>query len=365
MLSVGVMTGTSVDSLDLALLNLPDLHPKAFFTAPFPSELRERLIALAIPGQNEIARMGEAHVQLGKFIGTTVLAFLDKQRIEPQEIGVIGSHGQTIRHHPNGLHPFSIQIGSGSVIAETCGIDVVTDFRSRDLAAGGQGAPLVPGYHEALLGHTTKFRVILNIGGIANATILHPHEGLQSGFDTGPGNALLDAWSQDCRRVPYDKGGTWARSGKVHQVLLANLLNDPYFARTPPKSTGKEHFNLNYLKQFLTSIAPVSPEDVQATLLEVTARTIIDAIDRTAPKSSEIVVCGGGRHNIVLLKRLQALSPQRKVFPTDKLGINGDALEASAFAYLAWLFVKRLPGNQPHTTGAVGHRVLGCFYPAR
>lgn len=365
MLFVGVMTGTSVDGLDLALLDLPnDLKPQAARTSPFPSALRERLVALTSPENDEIVRMGETHVELGNFIASTCLEFIAELGLDPGQIRAIGNHGQTIRHHPNAPFPFSVQIGSGHVIAETTGIDVVADFRGRDIAAGGQGAPLVPTYHKALFVHDTVVRVIVNIGGIANLTILHPEDSSTGGFDTGPGNALIDAWMQECRDEPYDPKGSWARSGRIREPLLNQLLSDPYYDETPPKSTGKEHFNLAYVCRHVAKLPNLPQVDVQATLVELTSQSITSAINQHAAACTEFVVCGGGRLNDYLMSRLEKLNPNRTVHKTEALGIDGDAIEAAAFAYLAWQFIERLPGNQPTVTGADGLRVLGCLYPA-
>lgn len=365
MLFVGVMTGTSVDGLDLALLDLPnDLKPQAARTTPFPPSLRERLVALTSPKDNEIVRMGETNVQLGNFIAEACLDFIAELGIHATEVRAIGNHGQTIRHHPNASFPFSVQIGNGHVIAEKTKIDVVADFRGRDIAAGGQGAPLVPTYHNALLGDDELDRVIVNIGGIANITILSQEDHSYRGFDTGPGNALLDAWIQEYRSKPYDAQGAWATSGEFHDPLLKQLLNDPYYRETPPKSTGKEHFNLPYVRGHTADFSDIAPVDVQATLVELTTRTITSAIDQHAATCTDIVVCGGGRLNDYLMHRLEALNPKRVIRTSESLGINGDAIEAAAFAYLAWQFIERLPGNQPKVTGADGLRVLGCLYPA-
>ena len=308
--------------------------------------------------------MGEAHVELGHFIASSCLKFIAEQGRSASEIRAIGSHGQTIRHHPNSDYPFSTQIGSGHVIAEKTGIDVIADFRGRDIAAGGQGAPLVPSYHHALFGNVAGCRVVVNIGGIANVTILRPEDSSYRGFDTGPGNALLDAWVQECRNKPYDVEGSWARSGQVHKPLLSQLLSDPVYEAKPPKSTGKERFNLSYLRRFTIDYPSISPRDVQATLVELTAQSITSAIDEHASTCSDVVICGGGRLNDYLMFRLKALNPNRIIQPSESLGIDGDSIEAAAFAYLAWQFVERLPGNQPNVTGADGLRVLGCLYPA-
>ena len=365
MLYVGVMTGTSVDGLDLALLDLPnDLKPRAARTVPLPPSLRKRLVSLVAPGNNEIFQMGEANVELGNFIASACLGFIAEQGLNASTIRAIGNHGQTIRHHPDARHPFSIQIGDGHVIAEKTGIDVVADFRSRDIAAGGQGAPLVPRYHDALFGDTELMRVVVNIGGIANLTVLDPHDPEHRGFDTGSGNALLDAWIQECRGEPYDVNGAWGMTGTVHEPLLQQLLCDRYYEQEPPKSTGKEHFNLSYLHGYLKDYPAIKSADVQATLVELTSQSITSAIDRYAATCRDVVICGGGRLNNYLLRRLQALNSNRVIHRSESLGIDGDAIEAAAFAYLAWQFIERLPGNQPSVTGADGFRVLGCLYPA-
>ena len=366
MLFVGVMTGTSVDGLDLALLNPnKDLRPIAAQTTPIPAALRQRLIALATPGADEITRMGEAHVQLGELIAVAVLSFLRQHGIEPNDIRAIGSHGQTIRHHPNTEHPFSIQIGDGNVIAERSGIDVIADFRGRDLAGGGQGAPLVPIYHQEVFGGERVKRAVINIGGIANVSILSPTAAPPRGFDTGPGNALLDVWIRRCRSQSFDADGAWARGGRINGAFLESLLQDPFYRMSPPKSTGKEQFNLLYVERHRQHFSSVKDVDVQTTLVELTALTIITAVEQFAPECEEIVVCGGGRRNGYLMSRISALSLSRHVAGSEALGVDGDAIEAAAFAYLAWRFVHRLPGNVPTVTGASRPLVLGCLYPAK
>ena len=363
---VGVMTGTSVDGLDLAYSTPPsDLRPIHATTVPLPEVLRAQLIALASPGSDEIALMGLAHVGLGQFIADSILTFIESIGLTPEQVEVIGSHGQTIRHAPDGPHAFTVQIGDGSVIAERTGIDVVADFRSRDVAAGGQGAPLVVGYHEALFGGTDQARVILNIGGIANISILSNEPSTQlSGFDTGPGNALLDAWVTHCGKGTYDQNGKWAQQGQINEPLLDLLLQDAYYSQQPPKSTGKEHFNLTYLNAQLANFESINPVDIQRTLVELTTRTISSAITTHANSTQEVVVCGGGRHNAFLLERLGSMLPNVNVLTSEDLNIDGDAIEAAAFGYLAWQFIERKPGNVTAVTGAKGPRVLGCLYPA-
>ncbi|MYD43669.1 MAG: anhydro-N-acetylmuramic acid kinase [Gammaproteobacteria bacterium] len=366
MLFVGAMTGTSVDGLDLALIDASgDAKPQAVYTTPLPAPLRSKLIALAQPGPNEIELAGEAHVQLGSFIATAVLDFLHSQRLEPNDIRAIGSHGQTIRHHPQAEYPYTVQIGDGNVIAERTAIDVVTDFRGRDIAAGGQGAPLVPIYHQKLFGQANKTTVVLNIGGIANITIIDEQGEVVAGFDTGPGNALMDAWIQACRGEPYDANGDWAQQGRVLEKLLQDCLANAYFAMTPPKSTGKEHFNLQFITDRLQNHLTTTEKDVQATMLELTAQSVTQAINTHAASCQTIVVCGGGRRNGVLMKRMRSLQPYRDICAADDLGVDGDAIEAAAFAYLAWQHIERIPGSTPTITGTKEPRVLGCLYPSR
>lgn len=363
---VGVMTGTSVDGLDLALID-PDisLRPTASYTAPFPNSLRTELIELASNGVNDIERLGAADVALGQFTAQTVNGFLADQSLKREEIRAIGNHGQTVRHAPNETYPFTLQIGDANVIAERTGIDVIADFRRRDIAAGGQGAPLVPDYHQRLFGKPDVARTILNIGGIANVSLLSTAtDALTRGFDTGPGNALVDAWAKYCDVGPYDVNGDWARLGQLHKNLLGSLLRDPYYAKQPPKSTGKEHFNLEYIKSYLTEFADIEPANMQATLTELTAGTIVTAVKQHAPDCAEVIVCGGGRKNLFLMERLKALINPVRVWTSEDLDIDGDAIEAAAFGYLAWCFVNRRPGNVPTVTGATGPRVLGCLFPA-
>ena len=362
---VGVITGTSVDGLDLAILDLPDdLAPVAFKTVPLPVQLQTDLRALAKSSTDEIFRLGQASVELGKFTAEAILNLLQIEGIQTSQVAAIGSHGQTVRHHPDLKHPFSLQICDASVVAEMTGIDTISDFRSRDIAAGGQGAPLVPIYHQALWGQSAESRVIVNLGGIANITILTNESNDQIvGFDTGPANALLDAWILKCRDVAYDDGGNWAKSGQVNLELLNRLLDDSYYKRVPPKSTGKEHFNLAYLLEYLKD-GEYRPEDVQATLVDLTAISVSLAIKDHAQDCKERVICGGGRLNVHLMNRLRHLSEPCRVVTSDSLGIDGDAIEAATFAYLAWLFVERKPANIPSVTGSVGPRILGSLYPA-
>lgn len=357
---IGTITGTSMDGLDLALLDVQQdsIRVLAAHTQPLPLALREMLVALAHSQlDNEIDALGQADTQLGEFVGTCVLDFLRQQSTAAQDIIAIGSHGQTVRHRPDGQFPFTLQIGDPNRIAERTGITTVADFRRRDMAAGGQGAPLVPPFHQALFGSSTQSRTIVNIGGISNITVLTPNQPPR-GHDTGPGNALLDAWCAQHKGEPYDAHGQWASSGTVHGDLLQRLLTDPYLSLQPPKSTGKEHYNLAWLKQQLPGM-DLPAEDVQATLVAFTAQSIA----RDIPVDTESVfVCGGGRMNGALMRELATLLTI-PVAPTEALSVDGDAIEAAAFAWLAYRRVNGLPGNASTVTGASGERVLGAIYP--
>lgn len=366
---VGVMTGTSVDGLDIALVDIgATVDIVAAETVPLPESLAGALRSLASPGDNEVVRQGTADALLGDAVGTSVLACLKRWQVQPGDIRAIGSHGQTIRHHPQATPAFTVQIGDPNRIAEITGIDTVADFRRRDTAAGGEGAPLAPLFHEALFRDPERNRVVLNIGGIANATILpavrRPPAAGETllGFDTGPGNALLDAWMRHCTGAPFDTNGEFAASGKVDQRLLAQLQKDAFPARPPPKSTGKETYHLGFVDAARRGLK-LAAEDVQATLAEFTAWSVGDAVAHWGGSAEEAIVCGGGRRNAYLMRRLAAHLPSCTLQMTDDLGVDGDALEAAAFAWFAYRTVNREPSNAPSVTGARGARVLGGIYP--
>ena len=364
-LYVGAISGTSVDGLDLALVAVDNrtisLHRSD--TVALPQALREQLLALGQPYGDNLDTLGTTDRALGEFIGVAVLDFLDRCDTRPATVTAIGSHGQTVRHRPGGQHPFTLQIGDPNQIAELTGITCVADFRRRDMAAGGEGAPLVPPFHAALFRQKGVERVVLNIGGIANVSLLPADAALPvTGFDTGPGNALLDSWTAEHRQQPFDADGAWAASGTHESKLLDALLRDPYLTAAPPKSTGREHYNLEWLRQH-AELANVAQADVQATLLEFTCRTIADAISRWAPGCEQVLVCGGGSHNGALMRRLAGLLTV-PVVTTDAHGMDGDAIEAAAFAWLAAQTLGNAAGNEPAVTGARGARVLGGIYPA-
>jgi anhydro-N-acetylmuramic acid kinase len=364
-LYLGLISGTSADSIDSVLVSFSRGVPQllASHAHPWPTALRERMLALA---QGETAldldTFGRLDVEIGHGFADAALQLLEHSDTPATAVRAIGSHGQTLRHRPTGTYPFTLQLGDPSVIAERCGIDVVADFRRADIAAGGQGAPLLPALHAMLLARPGHARVVLNLGGIANITVLGA-DGHVLGFDTGPANGLLDAWCLRQRNEPFDRDGAYAASGRPDAGLLDALLADPYFALPPPKSTGREHFHLDWLATRAPSTA-LDPADVQATLLELTARSVAMAIAQHAPDAEEVLACGGGVHNGALMRRLGELLAPRVLLSTSRYGIDPDFLEATAFAWLARQRLLGLPGNLPAVTGARGPRVLGAIYSA-
>ncbi len=364
-LYLGLISGTSVDSIDATLIRFDDGRPEmqASLSYPWPNPIRQQILALA---QGEAAfdldAFGRLDVEIAHRFADAALKVLEQSRTPAHTVRAIGSHGQTVRHRPTGKHPFTLQLGDPSVIAERCRIDVVADFRRADLAAGGQGAPLLPALHAMLLGQQGYGRVILNLGGIANITVLTPDGGI-SGFDTGPANGLLDAWCLRHHGKPFDQNGDFAATGKINSRLLDALLSDEYFALPPPKSTGREYFHLHWLSSH-PMLDQLKPADVQATLLELTARSVCDAITQHAPETRDVLVCGGGVHNSILMQRLRELLVPRMLCSTADYGIDPDFLEATAFAWLARQRLLGLPGNLPAVTGARGPRVLGAIYLA-
>jgi anhydro-N-acetylmuramic acid kinase len=365
---LGAISGTSVDGLDLALLSVSrTLTITAAATVPLPDALRATLLQLGRTGNDDLDLLGESDVALGMFIAESVLGFLADNGIAAKSVTAIGSHGQTVRHRPDGSHPFTLQIGDPNQIAERTGITTVADFRRRDMAAGGQGAPLVPPFHAAVFRSETENRAVLNLGGIGNFTFLPADPGgAITGFDTGPANALMDDWTRHARQQPYDHGGEWAASGRADDVLLERLLADPYLSAPPPKSTGREYFNLAWLNAQLAQLAAdraIADADVQATLCAFTAESIARALDTWGAATERLLVCGGGRHNRVLLAAI-AERTRRPVETTDDHGVDGDSVEAAAFAWLAHQTLQGQAGNAPTVTGARGERILGAIYPS-
>lgn len=360
-LYAGLMSGTSMDGIDAVLADLGEAQPRllARHYAPFDSTLKNDLLALHQPGHNELHLAQLAGNRLARLYAAAVDALLGTANLANAEIHAIGCHGQTIRHCPE--HGYTLQIGNAALLAELTGITVVSDFRSRDIAAGGQGAPLVPAFHDMVLRHPAIHRVIVNIGGISNLTNLPPGAAT-AGFDCGPGNLLMDAWCMQHLGKPYDGQGAWAASGKVLPVLLEKMLDEPFFALPPPKSSGRDLFNMEWLRGKLQG--GESAEDVQATLLELTCNIIAQAIRQHCAGAPEIYLCGGGAHNHTLHRRLSALLHGSRVRTTDALGVDGDYLEAVAFAWLAQQALHEKPANLPAVTGARHSCVLGAIYPA-
>ncbi|OMH32195.1 anhydro-N-acetylmuramic acid kinase [Motiliproteus sp. MSK22-1] len=367
-LFIGLMSGTSLDGIDAVVVDLSNNFPKLVSShlEPFPTQLRSELTALTQPGNNEIDRMGCTDIRFAELQVRAIQQLLKKAQLDPQSINAVGSHGQTIRHRPEGDYPFTLQIGDPNTIAEQTGIRVVADFRRRDMAAGGQGAPLVPAFHEYYLKSQESNRIILNIGGISNVTLLEKDINKSTlGYDTGPGNVLMDAWIERHQNQGFDKNGEWASCGNVDQRLLSLMLKTQYLNLTPPKSTGRELFHIGWLDHVLQSLAtPIAAADVQATLLEFTATTIGNAIQSHQLEPLELFVCGGGARNQTLMKRLTQILDPTPVITTDSVGLPCEWLEAMAFAWLAKACLDGTCSNLPAVTGANGHRVLGGIYQA-
>lgn len=367
---IGLMSGTSMDGVDGVLVELPadgtPMHMLAVTHQAFPDDLRSAGLALQAAGDNEIVREAMLAKQLAELYANCVhtLQSALQQHDAGAKVQAVGVHGQTIRHRPE--LGYTRQTNQPALLAELTGIDVIADFRSRDVAAGGQGAPLVPAFHRAVFGRAGVCRVVVNIGGMSNISILHA-DGHTSGFDTGPGNVLMDAWIHHHQQQDYDRDGAWAQQGQVDAALLTALMDEAFLRLAPPKSTGRDLFHLPWLQQKLQRFAALAPVDVQATLCQLTAISIADAIRQYAADVSEIYVCGGGALNPCLMAMLRkALATPRPVpvASTQVLGVSPMHVEALAFAWLAQRFVLRLPGNLPEVTGAKGLRVLGALYPA-
>lgn len=365
-LYIGLMSGTSMDGIDAALVEFGDHSQRliGFQTTPWSTEMVTHLRTLAHPGDNEIDRLGPLDIAVADTFSTAVEQLLQDTGTAREAVAAIGSHGQTIRHRPSSRPPFTLQIGDPSRLAENTGITVVADFRRRDMAAGGQGAPLVPAYHANWFHDRNEGRVVLNIGGIANITLLprSPDQPV-TGFDTGPGNTLLDRWIQLKKGVGYDAGGQWSASGNVHPPLLEALLSDPYFEQPPPKSTGPEYFNLDWLMQYLQPL-DITAADTQATLAALTARSISNSIRGSGTDCTRLIVCGGGVHNLELMRLLQDMLPDMAVTSSSAFGVGPDQVEATAFAWLARQTLLGLPGNLPSATGARRPVILGGIYQA-
>ncbi len=373
---IGLMSGTSMDGVDGVLMRCtpgddaaaPDWHVLAHAHRPLPPTLREALLDLNSSGADEVHRCAMAAQALAVLYATVCQAVCHAADVLPQEVCAIGAHGQTIRHRPE--LGYTVQLNQPALLAELTGIDVIADFRSRDVAAGGQGAPLVPAFHDAIFGRSDQTVVVLNIGGMANLSILRPGQA-PLGFDCGPGNALLDTWCAWQTGHDYDANGEFGAGGELREDWLVDALAEPFFALAPPKSTGRDLFNAEWLLRWLgphgLTDGPVEPQtarDVQATLCELTARVAALAVQQHAPEASEVVVCGGGALNGDLMQRLAEQLPGVRVGRSDAHGLDVMQVEAAAFAWLAWAHENRLPGNLATVTGARGPRVLGALYPA-
>lgn len=360
-LYIGLMSGTSLDGVDAVVADFSGQRPRltAHHHDAFPAALATELAALNHSGNDELNRAARAANALAQCYAQSVAALLKISGIESAGVHAVGCHGQTVRHQP--AAGYTIQLVNAALLAELTGITVVSDFRSRDVAAGGEGAPLVPAFHAAVFGDAAEHRVIVNLGGIANVTDLPPR-GAVTGFDCGPGNLLLDAWTQKNLRQPFDRDGAWARSGKANPALLKRLQADEYFRLRPPKSTGREKFNLEWLEHHLK--CGENAADVQATLTKLTAQCIADAIVKFCPGAHAVYLCGGGARNLALTDALKRLLAPRNVAATDTLGIDAEHVEALAFAWLARQTLNGEAANLPAVTGAKGPRILGAIYRA-
>ncbi len=360
---IGLMSGTSMDGVDAALVSL-DLDGGSIklvdaIEYPLPEALKQDLILLGLGQKTTLAQIGELDHRLGLLFSEATLALLAHANVDACHVTAIGCHGQTVFHQPEGEFPFTMQLGDGNLIAVKTGINTINDFRRKDMALGGQGAPLVPAFHQWVFSPKESVQVVLNIGGIANITVLSPN-GEVDGYDTGPGNMLMDAWIAKHQEVGFDRNGDWAAQGKINAILLEALLSDPYFAQLPPKSTGRERFNLDWLTALLHAYPSISPVDVQATLAAFTAQSIIN--DVKPLMASRLLVCGGGARNQHLMALLQDGLPTTSVTTTADEGVDPDNLEAMAFAWLAARTWHRQSGNLPVVTGASQSTILGALH---
>ena len=354
---IGIMSGTSLDGVDVALceVSAKRCYLLATYFVPFDTSLKNKILKLITNGTT-LKEIGEVDHQLALFFAKGVNELLSENFIDPLEVKAIGLHGQTLWHEPLGTHPFSMQLGNASVVAIETGIDVVSDFRSKDIAMGGQGAPLAPAFHAFLFSHLEGVAVV-NIGGMANISLFEPK---LLGYDTGCGNVLMDLWVTEHLHVAYDKDGTWAKAGQVHKELLHNMLSDPYFLLNYPKSTGREYFNKKFLRKYLEPLGKICAKDVQATLLALTVESIANEIKNFNVK--ELLVCGGGVRNTFLMEKLQEALPSVKVNSTQKYSVDADNMEAMIFAWLAYKRVHHEKVDLKSVTGAKDNIILGAIY---
>ena len=361
---VGLMSGTSLDGIDAALVHFDGATPhiKASETYPYEDQFKQSLrISVRSASQLTTIQIGQLDSQLGELFAIATSRLLETANVDPKNVVAIGSHGQTLFHAPDVSPPFTLQIGDPNIIAARTGITVVSDLRRKDMALGGQGAPLAPGLHASVFHSKQEDRVVVNIGGIANITLL-PAEGPVTGFDTGPGNTLMDAWTRHCKQQPFDKNGDWAKQGVVNDALLTTLKQDPYFTALPPKSTGPEYFNLDWIWEKLGA-TPETQTNIQTLLTRLTVDTIVDAIKSYAKTTQSVFICGGGAHNKVLCDGIAKSLPAMTVENTSVLGVPPDCVEAVAFAWLARQTINGKPGNIPSVTGARQNAVLGTITP--
>lgn len=368
-LFIGLMSGTSLDGVDAVLADFSSERPRvlAHSTVAFDAALHDEMLALNTPGDNELHRAWLAGNALARTYAMAVHSVLQAGDVPASGVRAIGAHGQTVRHRPQEFDGtgYTIQLNQPALLAELTGIDVVADFRSRDVAAGGQGAPLVPPFHRAFFGHIAPRVGVLNIGGISNITLLDGGtDGSLLGFDCGPGNALMDAWCKTHTGAPFDRDGAWAAGGSVITSLLAKMLEEPFFQRAPPKSTGRDLFNEPWLQNQMRGFESVSAQDVQSTLTELTARACAHSVVANSPGLSLVIVCGGGALNGNLMQRLALELPTCKVAPSSEFDLPPLQVEATAFAWLAKQAIEHKPGSVSEVTGAVAPRVLGAIYPA-
>ena len=362
-LYIGIMSGTSLDGVDTVLVSINEgkIERRATYCFPIPKPLREAVLAMNLSQPVTIAQVGSIDHQLGELYAQSVKALLKHSGYAAKEITAIGCHGQTVFHQPAGEERFTIQLGDANLIAAQTNITTIADFRRKDMALGGQGAPLVPAFHQAIFGLNNSSVVILNIGGIANISVLNP-DGTVVGYDTGPGNMLMDAWCYQHQGHFYDQDARWAKQGVTHPALLKELLADPYFTLPAPKSTGREYFHLNWLSQH-KALKDANPTDVQRTLCEFTAHSICDQVKQFRQgEQPSLYVCGGGAQNPLLMQRLGELLPDWSVSTTSEHGVDSDDMEAMAFAWLAYRRIHGLPSNLPAVTGACRPASLGVIY---
>lgn len=365
-LYIGVMSGTSMDGVDTALVSIEGTRITllAHHEFPMPDDIKARFLEVCIGQKTDLIAIGELDHQLGHLFADAVLQLLDKSGTPASSVTAIGNHGQTVFHQPTGDSPFTMQLGDANIIAAKTQIQTVADFRRKDMALGGQGAPLVPAFHHTIFHPRDSSVVVLNIGGISNISVLRPNQPTL-GYDTGPGNMLMDAWVDKHTVEKFDRDALFALKGQLNQALLEQLLNESYLSQMPPKSTGRELFNLPWLEQQLTEFKDLAAEDVQYTLCEYTALTIANEVETyRLGNQPALYVCGGGTRNPLLMKRLSELLPSWEVESTTNKGVDADYMEAMAFAWLAQRHVHQLPSNLPEVTGASRAASLGVLYRA-